>query len=145
MEFSLNVYGPAKCLIEPIGESDRELCLALFKDSFLARCKNQSSWTSFGAPESEFQHVKYCFVHGTDGYGYCAISNRDKSMDVRAEVEIEGSNVNFSRLCSPVMPPPEGHKQRVEVFIRRGQTDLVIYEIQSLPSHVHFKTHIYRA
>lgn len=97
MEFAVNTFGPAKCVIEPIGETDRELCLTLFKDSFLGR-NQQATWTAFGAPGSEFEHVKYCFVHGTDGYGYCAIKNSDKLVDVRAEVEIDGNNVNFSNL-----------------------------------------------
>lgn len=97
MEFSLNTYGPEKCIIEPIGETDRDFCLQLFKDAFIARCKLGTTWTAFGGAGSEFERVRYCFVHGTDGYGYCAILNKDKHLDVRAEVEIEGSNVNFSR------------------------------------------------
>lgn len=99
MEFSLNTYGPERCVIEPIGDGDRDLCLYLFKSAFLSRCKQHTTWTSFGNVDSEFDNIKYCFVHGSDGYGYCAIANLDKHLDVRAEVEIEGSNVNFSRLC----------------------------------------------
>lgn len=96
MEFSLNMFGPAKTIIEPIGEKDREVCLHLFKSAFLSRCTQQLNWTSFGRPGSEFHNVKYTFVHGSDGYGYCAIDNRDKLINIKAEVEIEGSNVNFS-------------------------------------------------
>ena len=92
------MYGPDKCIIEPIGEADRELCLCIFKDAFLDRCKHQTVWTSFGGNNPEFDNIKYSFVHGTDGYGYCAILNKERSMDVRAEIVIEGTNVNFSTL-----------------------------------------------
>lgn len=97
MEFSINLFGPAKCKIEPIGDNDREICLDLFKTAFLSRCEDMTNWTSFGRSGTEFNNVKYTFVHGSDGYGYCAIKNKDKFMDIRAEIEIEGSNVNFSR------------------------------------------------
>lgn len=96
MEFSLNVFGPEKAVIEPIGEGDRDLCLELFKKAFVQRCLQNNSWTAFGRVGSEFQHIKYTFVHGSDGYGYCAIINKDRHIDVKATIEIEGSNVNFS-------------------------------------------------
>ncbi len=98
MEFSINIYGVAPCIIEPVCDSKRQKCLLMFKEAFISRVKSKSIWTPFGSTGSEFQRVMYSFVHGSDGYGYCAIWNTEKNMDVRAVVRIEGTNVNFSIL-----------------------------------------------
>ena len=42
------------------------------------------------------------------------------------------------------MPPSEDLLQKVQVKIPRNGLEMVIYEIQSLPSHVHFKTNIFK-
>lgn len=98
MDFSINVYGPSKSEIEPLSDVHNLDCQQLFKKAFLWRCMSKEhSWTPFGAPSSDYGMISYSFIHGTDGYGYCAIKNDDPLKDIKADVFIEGTNVSISK------------------------------------------------
>jgi hypothetical protein len=135
--FSLNLYGPGECKIEPLAQSSYEESLQLFREGFLDRCQRLNSWTPFNTPGREFNKIFYSFVHGNDGYGYCAIWNKDPSINIEADVEFEGSSVS-------VIVPPGAGGTKATIVANSGQMNVAVYEIHTLPCRVHFKAAIKR-
>jgi len=95
MEFSLNVYGPERCKIDLVDDCHIEDSLGLFKRAFMARSLDSNDWQPFGDSDPKYRDVSYTFVHGSDGYGYCAVQNKGDST-TEATITLTGLNIHFS-------------------------------------------------
>ena len=100
MEYSINVYGPSKCIIEPVSRKSREKCLASFRQAFINRCRQPTTKWSNCSISSRMTKVKRTIVQGSDGYGYLAIWNTTSDSRISAEATMTGTHLNMSRTVS---------------------------------------------
>jgi len=95
MQYSLNLYGPDECVIEPVSRKSQDECLKIFKSAFMSRCERPTCvWNLYKG----LKGIKFMFIHASDGYGFIAIWNQEHPRPIRATISLTGTNFNFSRL-----------------------------------------------
>lgn len=139
LDYGLSIYGPSAARIDALDISEKERCFELFKQTLLDKSQTAGRWVPYGATGTDFASVRYSFVHGGDGYGYCAIWSQETRSRLEAEIEIAGENIQF------LIPLPATlTDQKVRIAVEPATINLVVYEIMSLPCHVKFTSQIYK-